>query len=268
MSGIPRRVGGHTWSGCAGRGHRPRFRAYARDGVRGHPAWGGIQVGTFVVMRVTHLGHACLLVELADTRILVDPGSFSTGFESLRDLDAVVVTHQHADHLDEERLPDLLAFNRQAPVFADPDSAELLDGTSSDVVVLADGEEHRIGAATIRAVGKLHAVNHDAVPRCTNVGVVLQADGEPTLYHPGDAYDGEPGDVDVLAVPLNAPWARVAETIAFVRRVAPRQIVPIHDALLSEAGRRLYLGHVEGYGGDGLTVHNLTGGRAADITVD
>ena len=187
-------------------------------------------------MRVTHLGHACLLVELADTRILVDPGSFSTGFESLRDLDAVVVTHQHADHLDEERLPDLLAFNRQAPVFADPDSAELLDGTSSDVVVLADGEEHRIGAATIRAVGKLHAVNHDAVPRCTNVGVVLQADGEPTLYHPGDAYDGEPGDVDVLAVPLNAPWARVAETIAFVRRVAPRQIVPIHDALLSEAG--------------------------------
>ena len=74
-------------------------------------------------MRVTHLGHACLLVELADTRILVDPGSFSTGFESLRDLDAVVVTHQHADHLDEERLPALLAFNRQAPVFADPDSA-------------------------------------------------------------------------------------------------------------------------------------------------
>ena len=98
------------------------------------------------------------------------------------------------------------------------------------------------------------------------MGVVLQADGEPTLYHPGDAYDGEPGDVDVLAVPLNAPWARVAETIAFVRRVAPRQIIPIHDALLSEAGRRLYLGHVEGYGGDGLTVHNLTGGRAADIT--
>ena len=75
-----------------------------------------------------------------------------------------------------------------------------------------------------------------AVPRCTNVGVVLQADGEPSLYHPGDAYDGEPGEVDVLAVPLNAPWSKVAETIGFVRRVAPRQIIPIHDALLSEVG--------------------------------
>jgi L-ascorbate metabolism protein UlaG (beta-lactamase superfamily) len=111
-------------------------------------------------------------------------------------------------------------------------------------------------------------VNHDRVPRCTNVGVVLRADGEPSLFHPGDAYDGEPGEVDVLAVPLNAPWSKVAETIGFVRRVAPRQIIPIHDALLSEAGRRMYLGHVEGYGGDGLTVHDLAGGRAAEITLD
>jgi L-ascorbate metabolism protein UlaG (beta-lactamase superfamily) len=218
-------------------------------------------------MRVTHLGHACLFVELADSRILIDPGSFSSGFESLRDLDAIVVTHQHADHLDEERLPDLLAANRQAAVYADPESAELLGGTSSDIVVLTEGPTHRVGTVELRPVGRLHAVNHDGVPRCTNVGVVLAADGEPTLYHPGDAYDGDPGDIDVLAVPLNAPWAKVAETIAFVRRLAPTQIVPIHDALLSTPGRRLYLGHVEGYGGDDLTVHDLAGSRSADISV-
>jgi L-ascorbate metabolism protein UlaG (beta-lactamase superfamily) len=219
-------------------------------------------------MRVTHLGHACLLVELADTRILVDPGSFSSGFDELRDLDAVVVTHQHADHLDEERLPPLLAANRQAAVYADPESADLLSGTSTDVLILTEGEDHGVGSARLRPVGRLHAVNHDAVPRCTNVGVVLDAEGEPALYHPGDAYDGEPGDIDVLAVPLNAPWCKVAESIAFVRRIAARQLIPIHDALLSTPGRRLYLGHVEGYGGDNLTVHDLTGGRAADIALD
>jgi L-ascorbate metabolism protein UlaG (beta-lactamase superfamily) len=219
-------------------------------------------------MRVTHLGHACLLVELADTRILVDPGSFSSGFDELRDLDAVVVTHQHADHLDEERLPALLAANRQAALYADPQSADLLSGTSSDVVVLTQGEDHRVGSVRLRPVGRLHAVNHDAVPRCTNVGVVLDAEGEPALYHPGDAYDGEPGDIDVLAVPLNAPWCKVAESITFVRRIAARQLIPIHDALLSTSGRRLYLGHVEGYGGDNLTVHDLTGGRAADIALE
>jgi L-ascorbate metabolism protein UlaG (beta-lactamase superfamily) len=222
-------------------------------------------------MRVTHLGHACLLVELADSRILIDPGSYSTDFESLRDLDAVVITHQHADHLDEERLPELLAANRQAAVYADPESADLLSGASTDVVVLVEGDSHRVGTATIRPVGRLHAVNHDGVPRCTNVGVVLRADGEPTLYHPGDAYDGEPGDVDVLGVPLNAPWCKVAESITFVRRVAPRQIIPIHDALLSPTGRRLYLGHVEGYGTaspEDLMVHDLAGGRTANIALD
>lgn len=218
-------------------------------------------------MRVTHLGHSCLLVEIADTRILIDPGSFSSGFEQLRDLDAVVVTHQHADHLDEERVPDLLAANRQAAVYTDPQSAELLSQTSSDIVALEQGSEQRVGPVTIQPVGRLHAVNHDGVPRVTNVGVVLRADGEPSLFHPGDAYDGEPGDVDVFAIPVNAPWCKVSESIDVVRRIAPRALVPIHDALLSEAGRRLYVGHVEGYGGDDLVLHDLAGKGATTITL-
>ena len=216
-------------------------------------------------MRVTHLGHACLLVETADTRILVDPGTFSPGFESLRDLDAIVVTHQHADHLDQVRVPDLLRANRQAAIHADPETARLVDGAGVDVVVLEEGTDLHVGAVTISPVGRLHAVNHDGVPRVTNVGVVLRADGEPSLYHPGDAYDGEPGPVDVLAVPVNAPWARVSESIDFVRRLAPGGLIPIHDALLSAVGRRLYIGHIGTYGGEGLVLHDLADGQTSVI---
>lgn len=217
-------------------------------------------------MRVTHLGHACLLVEMADTRILIDPGMFSPGFESLRDLDAVVVTHQHADHLDESRVPDLLRANRRAAIYVDPETAQLVDAAGLDVVILEEGSDRLVGGVTMSPVGRLHAVNHDGVLRVTNVGVVLRAEGEPSLYHPGDAYDGEPGQVDVLAVPVNAPWARVSESIDFVRRIAPTGLIPIHDALLSASGRRAYIGHVGTHGGDELVLHDLADGQPADLS--
>jgi L-ascorbate metabolism protein UlaG (beta-lactamase superfamily) len=218
-------------------------------------------------MRVTHLGHSCLLVDMADTRVLIDPGTFAPGFEDLRDLDAIVVTHQHADHLDQERFPALLAANRQAAVFADPESAASIEASSSDVIAWGDGDEQRLGGLTLVPVGRLHAVNHAGVPRCANVGVVLHADGEPTLFHPGDAYDAEPDAVDVLAVPLNAPWCKVSETIDFVRRVRPAGLMPIHDALVSPVGRRLYLDHVSRFGGDDLQVHDLAGRGATQVAL-
>jgi len=217
-------------------------------------------------MRLTHLGHACLLAEVADTRVLIDPGSFSTGFEDLRDLDAIVITHQHGDHLDQERVPALLRANRQAAVYADAQSAQLLATAGNDVVTLTQGDAVPVGLVTVHAVGKDHAFNHAGVPVVTNIGVVLRADGEPSLFHPGDAYDGDPGEVDVLAVPVNAPWCAVRESIAFVQRIGPSGIVPIHDALLAPAGRRLYVQHVGSFGGDELTLHDLAAGQPALIS--
>jgi len=215
-------------------------------------------------MRVTHLGHACLLIEAADRRILIDPGSFSSGFEDLTDLDAVLVTHNHADHFDAERVAALLRSNPSATVHTDPLTAEKLRAEGLDAVPSRQGEDFAVGDVTVTPVGELHAFNHAKMPRIPNVGVVLRADGEPSLYHPGDAYDGEPGPVDVLAHPLNAPWAASRDSIDFVGRVAPRVFIPIHDALLSELGHRMYSGHVEQFSGvDGLTYVPLRDAESA-----
>src|SRR4030095_16996209 len=59
-------------------------------------------------MRLTKFGHSCLLVEEGRAKVLLDPGSFSDGFEALEGLTAVCVTHQHVDHLDTGRLRRLL----------------------------------------------------------------------------------------------------------------------------------------------------------------
>jgi L-ascorbate metabolism protein UlaG (beta-lactamase superfamily) len=214
-------------------------------------------------MRVTHLGHACLLVETADRRILIDPGSFSS-FEDLRDLDAVLVTHNHPDHFDPDPVARLLRANPSASVHTDPMTAEKLRAEGLSATPTKEGEDFAVGDVSVKPVGELHAFNHDAMPRIPNVGLVLRADGEPTLFHPGDAYDAEPGDVDVLAHPLNAPWAASRDSIAFVARIAPKTFLPIHDALLSEVGRKMYAGHIEQFSGvQGLTFTDLRDDESA-----
>ena len=214
-------------------------------------------------MRVTHLGHACLLVEIGDRRILIDPGNFSD-FHDQHDLDAILVTHNHPDHFDPERATQLISANPSASVHTDPLTAEKLRAEGLSVTPTRHDDPFEIGDVTVTPVGELHAFNHAAMPRIPNVGVVLRADGEPTLFHPGDAYDAEPGHVDVLAHPLNAPWAASRDSIDFVARIAPKSFVPIHDALLSDVGRRMYAGHIEQFSGvDGLTFVDLRDDESA-----
>jgi L-ascorbate metabolism protein UlaG (beta-lactamase superfamily) len=216
-------------------------------------------------MRITHLGHACLLVETGGQRILIDPGSYSPGIADVTGLDVVLVTHQHADHVDLQRLPALLGANPQARLYAEPQAAAVMAEAGIAAEHTVSGEALAFGPVQVMPVGEQHALINEVLPRIGNLGVVLRSEGEPSLFHPGDAYDAEPGPVDVLALPLNAPWSASRDTVAFVRRISPRIAVPIHDVLLSDIGRRLYLSHVQSFGPQGMEVRDLSDGAAADF---
>jgi L-ascorbate metabolism protein UlaG (beta-lactamase superfamily) len=74
-------------------------------------------------MQLTHFGHSCVLADFGHTTVLFDPGNFSHGFEGITGLAAIVITHQHPDHVDQERLPALLDGNpRSMPTRRPPTS--------------------------------------------------------------------------------------------------------------------------------------------------
>lgn len=214
-------------------------------------------------MRLTHLGHACLLVEIADERILIDPGNVTPSFDDVLDLSAVVITHQHPDHLDPDRLPDLVRANRDARLLCDPGSVEVLSGLGIEAHAHDGATE--IGAVTLTPVGELHALIHDDIPVIPNVGIVLRAAGESSVFHPGDSLDGEPGQVDVVAFPLNAPWQRSRDMAGFLRRLNPAIAVPIHDGLLNPTGRAGYLRQADQLGGADTQIRDLAGQGAVDL---
>jgi L-ascorbate metabolism protein UlaG (beta-lactamase superfamily) len=213
-------------------------------------------------MRLTKLGHSCLLVEENGARLLLDPGTLSGGFEELEGLTAVLFTHQHADHLDQERLRGLLDRNPRARVISDQGSAEPLDQAGVEVEVVADGQELDVGGVGVRVAGRDHAVIHPDIPVVPNVGYLVGG----RLFHPGDAFTLPERPVEVLAVPAGAPWLKLSEPIDYLRAVRPRVAVPVHDLVLSQAGRSIHYRQLEQLGAKGgTTLRSLDDGAPAEL---
>jgi L-ascorbate metabolism protein UlaG (beta-lactamase superfamily) len=212
-------------------------------------------------MRLTKFGHSCLLVEDGGARVLLDPGSFSEGFETLEGLDAVCLTHQHVDHLDPERVRLLLDRNPGVRVVSDEGSAEALGGAGADVEVVHDGDELALGGLALRVIGRDHAAVHPDVPVVPNVGYLVGG----RLFHPGDSLTmpGEP--VEVLAVPAGAPWLKLADAVDYLRKVGPRVAVPVHEKVLSELGIGAHYRLLEQLGGPGMKFTVLDDGRPVEL---
>jgi L-ascorbate metabolism protein UlaG (beta-lactamase superfamily) len=208
-------------------------------------------------MQVTHFGHSCVLLDTGAARLLVDPGGFSKDFEGVTGLDALLVTHQHPDHLDPERLPTLLRANPDARLIVDSGTAGQLNDVDHETV--EPGATLQVAGARIEVLGGQHAVIHPDIPRIVNNAYLV--DG--THLHPGDALDTVPDDLEVLFLPTAAPWQKLSDAVDYLRQVAPRYAVPIHQGILAVPG--MYYGHFERLGPEKTTLKVLDAGEAVTL---
>ncbi len=211
-------------------------------------------------MRIVHFGHACVLLETEGARILIDPGTFSTGFEGERELDAILITHRHPDHLDVDRLPALLEANPGAQLIVDPGSAEAVQKLDAEFQIANPGGAFAFGSSGVNVVGGEHAVIHEDIPVIPNVGYIVD-DG--AFYHPGDSFFVPEQRIDVLGVPTGAPWLKAGEAVDYLRAVSPRVAVPIHEAVLARP--QMHYGLFTNLAPKGTEVRVLDQGEAAKL---
>ena len=168
-------------------------------------------------MRLTKFSHACVRLERDGGVLVIDPGTLSER-EALDGVDAVLITHEHPDHLDLDALTEKLAGRPEVRIFTHAEVLPKLGDLASVTTTVDTGDEFTAAGFGIRAYGGRHAVIHPDIPSVANLGYLV--DG--SVYHPGDSFD-VPADatVDTLFVPVSAPWLKAAESVEFVRAVKP-----------------------------------------------
>jgi len=185
-------------------------------------------------MRLTKMGHSCVRLDQDGRTLVIDPGGYSEQ-DAAAGADAVLITHEHPDHLDQDRLRAAIGGRPGLEVWTNPLVAEALGGLGVPVHAVGHGDAFTAAGVDVQAHGELHGAVHPDIPVTRNVGFLV--DG--AVFHPGDSFTVPGVPLAALLVPINAPFLKMAEAIDYVREVDPTHAFAMHDGMLNDRGLSL-----------------------------
>jgi L-ascorbate metabolism protein UlaG (beta-lactamase superfamily) len=200
-------------------------------------------------MLLTKYTHACVRLERNGHVLVLDPGNFSEVDRALDGAGTVLITHEHEDHVDRERLPSVILAMPELQVYGPAGVAEelraLVPEAAARIHASDSGTRFSVPGFDIRTFGGQHALIHPHIPMVANIGYLINDE----VYHPGDSFIVPHGlQVPTVLVPIHAPWSKVGEVIDFVMAVRAERAFPIHDGLLNSAGKGIVEKHVKSFG--------------------
>ncbi len=183
-------------------------------------------------MKITKFGHCCLLIEESNSRIITDPGSWND-IPVLSAIDAILISHEHADHIHVESVKKILLLNKDAVVYTHEGVKKLLDAGNIPCTIVKDGEQFWVKGVSVSSFGTEHACIHHDIPIVQNTGFYIAN----KFFYPGDSFHNPNKEIQILALPVIAPWMKIEEAIEYAKVIKPKVVFPVHDGMLREDRR-------------------------------
>ena len=170
-------------------------------------------------MRLTKLGHACVRLEKDGAALVIDPGVWSGADAALSGAGAVLITHEHPDHLDSDAVRAALSGDPGLELWTNGSVAGQFADFGGRVHAVSHGDTFTAAGFDVHVYGRDHAQVHRDVPIVANTGFAV--DG--AVFHPGDSLTVPEDRVPTLLLPVAAPWLKTSEWIDYAREVAPQR---------------------------------------------